>query len=637
MARTDITGPYRKNINNLIVNGDFEYAPPFTAGNNTNQTWIDGTTGTSLSPRTWGWCFKKDIPAASGKFDSSISKTGKYSLKLSLLATGGGARAESFRSTSALTAEGFIPALPSTSYTFSGWIKTEKSSGDGTGASLSIREYSTSNVATVTNTSTIINTTQDWTWVTKTFTTAASTRFLAPLCAIVGTGSTADLIMDAWFDDIVLTRTTLQARTAVTTPRRTIKDNRYSVRWPTLGSGRGLATASNKVAELGVTNLNYSAGIWVKESSRRAIFGNIIFILKTNSPYIYAFQIRSNGSGTFGLAFYDGTLNPILNSPSSYSVGSWYHVAFTKQDKIVKLYVNGLLVNTGSITVGSTLSDAIEISSTGAAFAGNVSKAFIYGRVLTAAEISNIYSDDVYPDGALFNAPLNEGKGTIAYDTVNNNNITLTTPTWSTDTVTGIRRQDKLLQNGDFEFAPAFTAPTTGSSRWIDGTAGGSTSISQYGWGMIKTGTASAQFDTTVKQSGTTSLKLSTASVSSYIEADVYNTLAIGEPKSYLIPALQSTSYTLSFYMKTEYISGDSSQGATVGLPELNGVLAIIRDNTGTGAVLKTTTGWTYYSFSVTTQSTTRFLNVQPRIFGHTGAATLQMNAWFDDITLVKN
>ena len=636
MPRTGITGPYRKNINNLIVNGDFEYAPPFTAANNTNQTWIDGTTGTSLSPRTWGWCFKKDVPAASGKFDSSISKTGKYSLKLSLLATGGGARAESFRSTSALTAEGFIPALPSTSYTFSGWIKTEKNSGDGTGAFLRISEYSSSNVATVTNTSTIINTTQDWTWVTKTFTTAASTRFLAPLCAIVGTGSTADLIMDAWFDDIVLTRTTLQVRTAVTTPRRTIKDNRYSIQWPTLSSGSGAVSVASdtNLTALGVTNLNYSAGIWVRESTRRLTFGNIILRLTGATPFRYAFQITTSNNDRLQVTFYDGTLNPGLSSAKSFPIGSWYHVVFTRQGTSVKLYVNNVLSTTQTIAVGTTASNSIGLG-VSTAFAGNVSKAFIYGRVLTAAEISNIYSDDVYPDGALFNAPLNEGKGTIAYDKANNNNITLTTPTWSTDTVTGIRRQDKLLQNGDFEFAPAFTAPTTASARWIDGTATGlNATSSPYGWYVgAKGGSVAASFDSVAPLNGTNSLKLSTTAIASRIEVYSFSSSTAGK-KLTLIPALQSTSYTMTFSMKTNLISG-SATGVNAGIFEYDGT------GTNTTSIrttaVNTTTDKTFYTVTKTTGATTRFIGAVIIFEGSDGAGTLIMDAWFDDITLVKN
>lgn len=213
-TRSTSTVP-RRSVENLLFNGDFEYAPPFTAATNTNQTWIDGTTGTSASPRTWGWCFKKDVPAASGQFDNSTSKTGTYSLKLSTLAANTSARADTFRSTSALTAEGYYPVLSSTSYTVSGWIKTNLISGSSKGAFIRAQEFSgTSTTALVTNETTAITNSTDWTYYSKTFTTGATTKFLAIGLVVTGTSGTANLLMDAWFDDIRLTKTTPDTRTA---------------------------------------------------------------------------------------------------------------------------------------------------------------------------------------------------------------------------------------------------------------------------------------------------------------------------------------------------------------------------------------------------------------------------------------
>ena len=51
---------------------------------------------------------------------------------------------------------------------------------------------------------------------------------------------------------------------------------------------------------------------------------------------------------------------------------------------------------------------------------------------------------------------------------------------------------------------------------------------------------------------------------------------------------------------------------------------------------VKTTTGWTKYTTVFTTNSATREVNIEPRIYGHTGTGTLIMDAWFDDIVLKK-
>jgi hypothetical protein len=335
-----------------------------------------------------------------------------------------------------------IPVLPSTSYTASLWMKTQLNSGSATtGARYFIQEYNGTGATSVTTTNVVtgVVTTTDWTYYTLTFTTNSATRYINPKISINGNDGAATLIMDAWFDDITLTPTTATTRTALTKSRVKIQEDNYSVQWPTLTSGSGVATASAAMQTLGVSNLNYSAGIWVKELSKRLTFGNIIFRLTAATPFRYAFQIVTFNTDRFSISFYDGTLNPGVSSPKSYPIGSWYHVAFTREGTTVKIYVNGVLSATSTITIGTTASNSVGLGVNNA-FAGNVSDAFIYGSVLTADEIYAIYANDVYPSGALLKAKLNDGTGTTAADQSGNGvDFTLTTPTWSTDTATGKR------------------------------------------------------------------------------------------------------------------------------------------------------------------------------------------------------
>ena len=56
MPRTALTFPKRKTVENLLTNGDFEYAPPFTAATTSATRFIDGTaTGSAnnYSPYIW--------------------------------------------------------------------------------------------------------------------------------------------------------------------------------------------------------------------------------------------------------------------------------------------------------------------------------------------------------------------------------------------------------------------------------------------------------------------------------------------------------------------------------------------------------------------------------------------------------
>lgn len=67
-----------------------------------------------------------------------------------------------------------------------------------------------------------------------------------------------------------------------------------------------------------------------------------------------------------------------------------------------------------------------------------------------------------------------------------------------------------MIQNGDFETTPPFVAATNTSSRYIDGTSGGSTTNALAAWFLVlgSSVTGTANFDETVKRSNNASMKL---------------------------------------------------------------------------------------------------------------------------------
>ena len=84
--------------------------------------------------------------------------------------------------------------------------------------------------------------------------------------------------------------------------------------------------------------------------------------------------------------------------------------------------------------------------------------------------------------------------------------------------------------------------------------------------------------------------------------------------------------------MKTNYVSGDSNHGANIAWLVSSGAGA--SDATTNTTLIKTTTGWTQYTGTFTTTATARFLTPRLTLYGHTGTATLIMDAWFANITL---
>jgi hypothetical protein len=103
-----------------------------------------------------------------------------------------------------------VPALPNTSYTLTGWIKTNNVTTNG--AYMQLIQVNGNNLSTATVTSTALLTgTNDWTFVTATVTTGSGTRYIAPNLGLDVAGN----VSDAWFDDIVITPTTNTVRSLV--------------------------------------------------------------------------------------------------------------------------------------------------------------------------------------------------------------------------------------------------------------------------------------------------------------------------------------------------------------------------------------------------------------------------------------
>lgn len=194
-----------------------------------------------------------------------------------------------------------------------------------------------------------------------------------------------------------------------------------------------------------------------------------------------------------------------------------------------------------------------------------------------------------------------------------------------------------LVPNAGFETAPTFVAAGGTQARWIDGSAAGSVAhTSAYKWGIRSiTGTATAQFDNSTSHSGTYSMKLSTAAITSDIIVETDTATTILALSRGAIPILPNTVYQVTFWMKTNYASGDSSDGAHMLTQERSASGGATGTN-ATSTKVKTTTDWTQYSLNFTSAATSALLQLICRVRGNTGTATLVMDAWFDDIALTQ-
>lgn len=192
---------------------------------------------------------------------------------------------------------------------------------------------------------------------------------------------------------------------------------------------------------------------------------------------------------------------------------------------------------------------------------------------------------------------------------------------------------ENLIPNGDFETVPVGTTPTNTTAVFINGTAAGSGTDNTCFWGTSKSGTSTALFDSTEKYSGSYSMKLSLGATGSFIYArSSAGSVTHQKLRQQMILVSPSTSYTLTYWLKTNVISGSAASGGRIGVVQYSGAASALTTTQGTAVV--TTTGWTQYTHTFTTQATCNFLDVQARCVGSDGAATLLMDAWFDDIVL---
>jgi hypothetical protein len=182
------------------------------------------------------------------------------------------------------------------------------------------------------------------------------------------------------------------------------------------------------------------------------------------------------------------------------------------------------------------------------------------------------------------------------------------------------------VKNFDFEVAPTFVAATNTASRFIDGTAGGSTTNSTYKVTVSSiTASASASFDSTVSASGVNSLKLDVTDATGVISAS--NVINIGTTTAG-IPIMPNTGYTFSCLARTLNVG-------------TNSVFMDIRQFDATGATITTTSSnklsGTNTTFTALSGSFTSSPNaVYACYILRNSVAGQASTAWFDDIYLAK-
>lgn len=342
----------------------------------------------------------------------------------------------------------------------------------------------------------------------------------------------------------------------------------------------------------------------------------------------------------------DGTLRAMYftgaaNGPRSTAIGSiqlnqWYQggYSYNSSGTVGRIYLNGVVANSGTQQPGTTAGTTFNIGSRGGAdfFDGLISEVLAWNRVLTDQEVSDLYFNGIIPTGSIaINLPLTEGAGTVANDiSGNGNNGTITSGTFVYDSPMKARKASvnaNMVKNGDFEYAPPFTAATANQTdRWIDGTSGGSTTNNLFGWKSAATsvysgGTSySMRYDTILSRSCIRIVSVGKIYKSGSIitQMGAYRTAytassLLESDRLNMIEVQPNTTYTLTglYYIN----QCDAQVQPRVQAVEYNAALTRVATTTA-DTLQDTSVAWRTVTTRFTTSATSRYVSVAGVVLG---------------------
>lgn len=396
-----------------------------------------------------------------------------------------------------------------------------------------------------------------------------------------------------------------------------------------------------------VTIENSGSEVWNGTDSLTIFLRFKPHVHPTGTSYLFSIPATANNNRRYIRQSSDGKINvavgalTLVEAAPIVRIGQWQSITLVTDNanSLWRAYYNGVLSKDWTAFTPSTgVADITIGNNTDSSTFGSValqSEVRMWNRVLDANEVSALEFSNTVPNGLVGEWLLNEGSGTTATDTSGNGrNGVISGATWSTDAQFKSRlastRNNSAVYNGDFEIVPSvITAPTNTVNRYIDGTAGGSSSDLAFGWGVsVLSGSAQAGFDSTVSHSGTYSMKLSTLNASANIVVSTYRVHPSPILPMQLFRLLPNVEYRVSAWVKT---TNANSNSVFISLRQFSANLTILV--TDDSAKLTGTNDWTFLSFLVTN---TNASTVYGTIFLRNTIVGNVSDAWFDEVSVTR-
>jgi hypothetical protein len=160
------------------------------------------------------------------------------------------------------------------------------------------------------------------------------------------------------------------------------------------GSDDGVNCGTASVLDVGGTAFSLEAWINASSWNTNAFQGTIA--IKENNTNNGGFMFRAGASGVINFAIGAGTNSAWseLTTSSVLNTGTWYHVAATYDGSKMKIYLDGLLIDSlsSTITVGGSSSTPLTIgyhpTYTGRVWNGKIDEFRVWDKALTQSEIT---------------------------------------------------------------------------------------------------------------------------------------------------------------------------------------------------------------------------------------------------------